>query len=127
MTIPVKLASAMTYNELGLVKNSHDGGHGYGDTVGTIDMNEEGVAMLEDNLFCTSEFAKSNPNTVKAFLYATMKGWEYACEHPEEAAEIVFNNGSSVSADHRKHMAAEVQARRDRYERQYRYRYRQHG
>jgi len=64
--------------------------------------------MLEDNLFCTSEFAESNPNTVKAFLYATMKGWEYACEHPEEAAEIVFNNGSSVSADHQAYMAAEV-------------------
>lgn len=104
----ITLASAMTYNELGLVKNSYDGGYGYGDTVGTIDMNEEGVAMLEDNLFCTSEFAKSNPNTVKAFLYATMKGWEYACEHPEEAAEIVFNNGSSVSADHQAYMAAEV-------------------
>ena len=104
----ITLASAMTYNELGLVKNSYDGGYAYGDTVGTIDMNVEGVAMLEDNLFCTSEFAESNPNTVKAFLYATMKGWEYACEHPEEAAEIVFNNGSSVSADHQAYMAAEV-------------------
>jgi NitT/TauT family transport system substrate-binding protein len=104
----ITLASAMTYNELGLVKNSYDGGYGYGDTVGTIDMNEEGVAMLEDNLFCTSEFAKSNPNTVKAFLYATMKAWEYACAHPEEAAQIVFNNGSSVSADHQAYMAAEV-------------------
>lgn len=104
----ITLASAMTYNELGLVKNSYDGGYGYGDTVGTIDMNEEGVAMLEDNLFCTSEFAKSNPNTVKAFLYATIKGWEYACEHPDEAAKIVFNNGSSVSADHQAYMAGEV-------------------
>ena len=104
----ITLASAMTYNELGLVKNSYDGGYGYGDTVGTIDMNEEGVAMLEDNLFCTSEFAKNNPNTVKAFLYATMKGWEYACEHPDEAAKIVFNNGSSVSADHQAYMAGEV-------------------
>ena len=52
------LASAMTYNELGLVKNDYDGGYGYGDTVGTIDMNDEGVAMLEDNIFCTQAFAE---------------------------------------------------------------------
>ena len=104
----IKLASAMTFNELGLVKNDYDGGYGYGDTVGTIDMNDEGVAMLEDNIFCTKEFAAQNPNTVKAFLYASLKGWAYAVEHPEEAAEICYEYGSSVSADHQKYMADEV-------------------
>lgn len=105
----ILLASAMTYNELGLVKNDYDGGYGYGDSVQTIDMNDEGVAMLEDNIFTTKEFAEQNPNTVKAFIYASMKGWEYACENPEEAAEIVFNYGSSVSSDHQAYMASEVQ------------------
>lgn len=104
----VKLASAMTYNELGLVVNSYDGGYGYGDTVSTIDMNDEGVAMLEDNLFTSKAFAKANPNTVKAFVSASMKGWAYACEHPDEAAQIVFEAGSSVSADHQAYMASEV-------------------
>lgn len=104
----ITLASAMTYNELGLVKNDYDGAYDYGNTVGTIDMNDEGVAMLEDNIFCTSQFAKDNPNTVKAFLYASLKGWKYACEHPEEAAEIVYNYGSSISADHQTYMAEEV-------------------
>ena len=104
----ITLASAMTFNELGLVKNDYDGGYKYGDTVGTIDMNDEGVAMLEDNIFCTKEFAKKNPNTVKAFLYASMKGWAYAVENPEEAAQIVFDAGSSVSSDHQLYMAKEV-------------------
>ena len=104
----ITLASAMTYNELGLVKNDYDGGYSYGDTVGVIDMNDEGVAMLEDNIFCTKKFAEENPNTVKAFLYASMKGWKYAVENPEEAAEIVFEAGSSVSADHQNYMAKEV-------------------
>lgn len=85
----ITLASAMTYNELGLVVNDYQGDYGYGDTVGIIDMNDEGVAMLEDNLFCTKSFAKENPNTVKAFVYASMEGWKYACEHPDEAAQIV--------------------------------------
>lgn len=104
----ILLASAMTYNELGLVKNSYDGGYGYGDKVKFIDMNDEGVAMLEDNIFCTKAFAEANPNTVKAFLYASMKGWEYACANPEEAAEIVYKYGSSVSGEHQAYMASEV-------------------
>ena len=104
----ILLASAMTYNELGLVKNSYDGGYGYGDEVSYIDMNDEGVAMLEDNLFTTAAFAAENPETVKAFIYASMKGWEYACKNPEEAAEIVFNYGSSVSAEHQAYMADQV-------------------
>ena len=104
----ILLASAMTYNELGLIKNTYQGGYGYGDTVNFIDMNDEGVAMLEDNIFTTKEFASANPNTVKAFVSASMKGWEYACANPKEAAEIVFNAGSSVSSEHQAYMAEEV-------------------
>lgn len=104
----ITLASAMSFNELGLVINDYDGGYKYGNTVGTIDMNDEGVAMLEDNIFCTKEFAKNNPNTVKAFVYASMKGWKYAVENPEEAAQIVFDAGSSVSSDHQLYMAQQV-------------------
>ncbi|MGI6116775.1 MAG: ABC transporter substrate-binding protein [Bilifractor sp.] len=104
----ILLASAMTYNELGLVMNDYEGGYGYGDSIGIIDMNDEGVAMLEDNIFCTREFAEENPETVKAFLYASLKGWQYAVEHPEEAAEIVYEAGSSVSQEHQNYMAEEV-------------------
>ncbi len=104
----ITLASAMTYNELGLVQNDYDGGYGYGDSIGIIDMNDHGVAMLEDNIFCTKEFAKENPETVKAFLYASLKGWEYAVENPKEAAEICYEYGSSVSPEHQEYMATEV-------------------
>lgn len=104
----ILLASAMTYNELGLVVNDYEGGYAYADSVKYIDMNDEGVAMLEDNIFCTKEFAEANPNTVAAFIAASMKGWEYACANPEEAAQIVFDNGSSVSSEHQAYMASEV-------------------
>ncbi len=104
----ILLASAMTYNELGLVKNSYEGGYKYGDSVKFIDMNDEGVAMMEDNIFTTKAFAAKNPETVKAFLYASLKGWEYAMKNPEEAAEICYEYGSSVSPDHQKYMAKEV-------------------
>lgn len=104
----ITLASAMTYNELGLTKNDYEGGYGYGDEVGYIDMNDQGVAMLEDNIFCSREFAQANPETVKAFLYASLKGWEDAVANPEEAAQICYEAGSSVSQEHQSYMAAEV-------------------
>lgn len=104
----VLLASAMTYNELGLVKNDYDGGYAYGDSVEIIDMNDEGVAMMEDNIFCTKTFAAENPETVAAFLYASLKGWEYAVANPSEAAEICYEYGSSVSPEHQAYMANEV-------------------
>lgn len=104
----ITLASAMTYNEYGLVVNGYEGAYNYGDQVGKIDMNDEGVAMLEDTIFCTKDFAKANPNTVKAFLWASLKGWQEACKDPEAAAQVVFKYGSSVSQDHQSYMAGEV-------------------
>ncbi len=104
----ILLASAMTYNELGLVVNAYQGGYSYGDKVKYIDMNDEGVAMLEDNIFTTKAFAEANPATVKAFVAASMKGWAYACANPAEAAEIVYKYGSSVSSEHQAYMAEEV-------------------
>lgn len=104
----ITAASAMTYNELGLVKNSYEGALGYGDTVNVIDMNDEGVAMLEDCMFVKKSWAAGNRDKLVRFIRASLKGWRYAVEHPDEAAEIVFQAGSSVSAPHQKYMADEV-------------------
>lgn len=40
-------------------------------------------------IVANNDFLKSNPDTAKAFLAATAKGYEYAAAHPEEAAEIL--------------------------------------
>ncbi|MDR0583985.1 MAG: ABC transporter substrate-binding protein [Treponema sp.] len=104
----IAAASAMTYNELGLVKNSYEGALGYGDTVNVIDMNDEGVAMLEDCMFVKESWARANQDKLVRFIRASLKGWKYACENPREAAEIVFQAGSSVSQPHQEYMAAEV-------------------
>ncbi len=47
-------------------------------------------------------------NGLGCMLSQSLKGWAYACEHTEEAAEIVFAAGSSVSAAHQSYMAGEV-------------------
>jgi NitT/TauT family transport system substrate-binding protein len=104
----ITAASAMTYNELGLVKNSYEGALGYGGGVNVIDMNDEGVAMLEDCMFVKESWAKANQDKLVRFIRASLKGWKYACENPKEAAQIVFQAGSSVSQPHQEYMAAEV-------------------
>jgi NitT/TauT family transport system substrate-binding protein len=104
----IAAASAMTYNELGLVKNSYEGALGYGEGVNVIDMNDEGVAMLEDCMFVKESWARANQDKLARFIRASLKGWKYACENPGEAAEIVFQAGSSVSRPHQEYMAAEV-------------------
>lgn len=38
-----------------------------------------------------NDFLKKYPNETKAFLAATSKGYEYAIEHPEEAAQILVD------------------------------------
>ncbi|AEF84789.1 NMT1/THI5 domain protein [Treponema primitia ZAS-2] len=104
----ITAASAMTYNELGLVVNSYEGALGYGDKVNVIDMNTEGVAMLEDCMFVKESWAKANKDKLVRFIRASLKGWKDACANTNEAAEIVFRAGSSVSQPHQQYMAQEV-------------------
>jgi NitT/TauT family transport system substrate-binding protein len=102
------VASAMVYNELGLVKNSYEGALGYGDSVNVIDMDEEGVSILGDTLFTTRAWAEANRETLIKFLRASIRGWKKACEDTDGAADVVFKAGSSVSMDHQKYMARQV-------------------
>jgi NitT/TauT family transport system substrate-binding protein len=101
-------ASAMVYNELGLVKNFYEGALGYGGDVNVIDMDDEGVSMLGDSLFTTRGWAGSNRETLVKFLRASIRGWKKACEDTDGAASVVFRAGSSVSMDHQKYMAEQV-------------------
>ncbi len=41
------------------------------------------------------------------FIRASMKGWKYAVDHPDEAAEIVMDNGGQ-DENHQKRMMGEV-------------------
>lgn len=90
------VASAMSYNEYLLLLES-----GYSeDDLNVIDMNDEGVAMLEDCLFVKRSWAEENEDLLVRFIRATKKGWEYAAENPEEAGQIVYNIGESATEEH---------------------------
>lgn len=100
----IDAASAMTYNEYGLLLES-----GLKDSdLHVINMNDAGVAMLEDCLFVNSSWAAKNPDLLVRFLRASIKGWAEAAANPEAAGKLVYDTDQSVSLQHQVYMAKEV-------------------
>lgn len=100
--------STMTYNEYGQVL---DAGISEDDLV-TFKYEDQGVATLEDGLYVL-ESTLADPameDKLARFVRASMKGWKYAEEHPEEAAEIVLENDETgaQTLEHQTRMATEV-------------------
>jgi len=100
----IDVAQAMTYNEYGLLLEA-----GFTDqTLNKIDMNDEGVAMMEDCLFVNTDWSAKNGDLLAKFLKASIKGWAEACADPVAAGKIVYEKNKSVSLKHQTYMAQEV-------------------
>jgi len=73
---------------------------------------DQGVATLEDGLYVLEE-RLADPafvETMAKFVRASMKGWKWAEEHPDDAAMIVLDNdetGAQTEA-HQKRMMGEI-------------------
>lgn len=50
-------------------------------------------------IIANNDFLKNEPETAKAFLAATAKGYEFAAAHPEEAAEFLIEGDTTGSLD----------------------------
>lgn len=48
-------------------------------------------------IVANNEFLKENPETAKAFMEATKKGYEFAAENPEEAADMLVKGDTTGS------------------------------
>ena len=100
--------STMTYNEYGQVL---DAGLKPEDLV-TFKYEDQGVATLEDGLYTTEDKLKdpAMEDKLVRFVRASMKGWKYAEEHPDEAAGIVIENDETgaQTIEHQKFMMGEV-------------------
>jgi ABC-type nitrate/sulfonate/bicarbonate transport system substrate-binding protein len=49
-----------------------------------------GFEQYGDTIATSDKLIKENPSMVKAFIQATIKGWEYAIANPKEAVDIVL-------------------------------------
>ena len=100
--------STMTYNEYWQVI---DAGL-TPDDLNVFKYEEQGVATLEDGLYALEENLADPAfeDKMVRFVRASMKGWKYAEENPDEAAEIVLDNDASGAQtdEHQKRMMGEV-------------------
>ncbi|HEX2524763.1 MAG TPA: ABC transporter substrate-binding protein [Geminicoccus sp.] len=73
---------------------------------------DQGVATLEDGLYTTEQNVQDPAMAEKLarFVKASMKGWTYAEQNPDEAAEIVLENDATgaQTEEHQKRMMGEV-------------------
>jgi NitT/TauT family transport system substrate-binding protein len=100
--------STMTYNEYGQVL---DAGLKPDELV-VFNYRDQGVGMLEDGLYAMQDKLgdAAFKDKLARFVKASMAGWKYATEHPDEAAQIVVDADDSGAAtlDHQKYMMGEI-------------------
>lgn len=100
--------STMTYNEYWQII---DAGLTPEDLV-VFKYEDQGVATLEDGMYVLEENL-SDPafeDKMVRFVRASMKGWKWAEENPDEAAMIVLDNDASgaQTEEHQKRMMGEI-------------------
>jgi len=100
--------STMTYNEYWQVI---DAGIPADDLV-VFKYEDEGVSTLEDGLYVLEQNLEDPAfvDKMARFVKASMKGWAYARENPDEAAEIVLDNDATgaQTEKHQKRMMGEI-------------------
>ncbi len=72
--------------------------------VRTFLMADYGANMYGDVLIASNSTIANSPEYVDRFLRATLKGWEYAIEHPDEAVSIVLRYATDRPRAHEIYM-----------------------
>lgn len=89
----VDAIGAMWYNEYHLILNS-----GFDpDELTVLRLGDLGVDFPEDGLYCTEETLKKDPEMCVAFVEASLRGWLYSFDHPEEALDIVMKHADAAN------------------------------
>ncbi len=100
--------STMTYNEYWQVI---DAGVSPDDLI-TYKYEDQGVATLEDGLYVLEENLDDPAfvDRMARFVRASMRGWDWAAEHPEDAAMIVldYDESGAQTEEHQIRMMGEV-------------------
>ena len=102
----IDAAQAMIYNEYAQVleaKNPDTGKLYTPDDFAVINWNDVGTAMLQDAIWANTDKLNSDAeykDTATKFVKASMKGWMYCRDNPQECVDIVLAKGSKLGASH---------------------------
>jgi ABC-type nitrate/sulfonate/bicarbonate transport system substrate-binding protein len=80
-----------------------------GHEVNEIFLGDYGILMYVNPIFTTGQLIQEQPDLVERFVRATLKGYQYAVEHPDEMADLAAQYDDALDADHqRESMNSEV-------------------
>lgn len=82
----VDVASAMSYNDL--IKIYAEGLDS--SNINVLSFKDLGVGFPGQNIFTSGKYYQENPEICRKFVKASLEGWRYAIDHPEEATDIVL-------------------------------------
>ena len=102
----IDAAEAMTYNEYAQVLEAvnPDTGELYTpEDFNVISYEDVGVGMLQDAIWADAARLADDPaykDQATRFVAASIEGWAYCRDNPEECADIVVAAGSKLGATH---------------------------
>ena len=89
----VDITSAMWYNEYYMILNA-----GYDpDELTSFFFKDYDLNFPEDALYVNKTYLEENPESVRKFVLASLKGWIYAFQNSDETIEVVLNK---MKAEH---------------------------
>ncbi|MDF9839791.1 MULTISPECIES: ABC transporter substrate-binding protein [unclassified Paenibacillus] len=65
----------------------------------TLLISESGYATYDQVLFTTEKYLESNPDIVKAYIAATLKGWDYYKDHSDEINPVILEQNANASLE----------------------------
>jgi NitT/TauT family transport system substrate-binding protein len=100
------VASAMIYNEYHVVLESGM----KPEDLNIIDYADYGLDFPGDVLFTSRQMAEQNPDLCVRMLRASLRGWQYAIDHPEETVDIVlkYDESGVQTREHQLSMMNEI-------------------
>lgn len=89
------LSQVTTYNELIQIKNQ-----GFkGDKLQILSPKNYNSAILGDVIFCKEDLIQNRKESLIKFLRASIKGWQFTIDNPEEALQIVLDYNPELEED----------------------------
>ncbi|HET7703429.1 MAG TPA: ABC transporter substrate-binding protein [Candidatus Limnocylindrales bacterium] len=111
----IDAAEAMIYNEYAQVLEAQDPATGElykPEQLNVLNWNDYRVAMLQDAIFVRKAWLDTGTNRDIAvrFVRASLKGWIYCRDKPDDCVQYTTEAGSQLGAGHQKWMMNEVNA-----------------
>ena len=82
----IDVTSAMWYNEYHIIINSGIDP----EELNVMFLRDQGMNFLEDGIYTLDKNLQKDPSLAAAFVDASLEGWRYAFDHPDETLDIVI-------------------------------------